>query len=71
MQLKHIDLAVTQRNRGDKPTKLKDLTETQIFRGRKPLLSEVNEESLAEQVRNLIDAKAWFSWTLISDFADN
>ena len=68
VQVKHVELAVNQRNRDAEPTKLKDLRET---RGRKPLLSEANEESLAEHVRNLVDARVWFSWTLISREADH
>ena len=68
VQVKHVELAVNQRNRGEEPTKLKDLRET---RGRKPLLSEANEEWLAEHVRTLVDAPCWFSWTLISQYAEH
>ena len=68
MQVKHVELAVKQRNRGEEPTKLKDLRET---RGRKPLLSEAREEWLAEYVRTLVDAPCWFSWTLISQCAEH
>ena len=68
VQVKHVELAVNQRNRDAEPTKLKDPRE---MRGSKPLLSEANEESLAEHVCNLIDARVWFSWTLISREAEH
>ena len=68
VQVNHVELAVKQRKRGEEPTKLKDLRET---RGRKPLLSEANEKWLTEYVRTLDAARVWFSWTLISQYAEH